>query len=46
MVDAVDYKKKSIRFKAIVGNLLEYYRSFKYILDQVTPKGDKGSLAS
>ncbi|GKV38623.1 hypothetical protein SLEP1_g46512 [Rubroshorea leprosula] len=27
-------------------HILDYYRSFKFILDQVTPKGNGGSLAS
>ncbi|GLT99808.1 hypothetical protein SLE2022_172220 [Rubroshorea leprosula] len=27
-------------------HILDYYRSFKFILDQVTPKGNGGSFAS
>ncbi|GLT78418.1 hypothetical protein SLA2020_499550 [Shorea laevis] len=46
MVEAVDYKKKFISFKVIGGNLLDYYRCVKFILGQVSPKADGGSLAS
>ncbi|GLT78419.1 hypothetical protein SLA2020_499560 [Shorea laevis] len=43
IVEAMDCKKKYMSLKVIGGNLLDHYRSIKFILEQVTPKGDGAS---
>ncbi|GAV84152.1 Bet_v_1 domain-containing protein [Cephalotus follicularis] len=42
MTEAVDYDNKSQTFKTIGGDILKYYKSFKYSM-KVIPK-DEGSL--
>ncbi|CAJ1958849.1 unnamed protein product [Sphenostylis stenocarpa] len=44
VIESIDKKNHKITFKVIDGNLLEHYKSFKYIL-QVTPL-EKGGVAN
>lgn len=43
LIEAVDDEKNSVTFKVVDGPLLEYYKSFRLIV-QATPKGDQSSL--
>ncbi|RDX62050.1 MLP-like protein 43, partial [Mucuna pruriens] len=43
VAESIDRKDNKMTFKVIDGDLLQYYKSFKFIL-QVTPK-EKGSIA-
>ncbi|KZV46401.1 kirola-like [Dorcoceras hygrometricum] len=43
IIEAIDEEKKTISFKVIEGDLLEFYRSFKVIL-QVETNGDTESV--
>ncbi|GAV84153.1 Bet_v_1 domain-containing protein [Cephalotus follicularis] len=42
VIEAIDYDNKSLTFNVIEGDLMKYYKSFKYKL-QAVPKGE-GSL--
>lgn len=44
LVDVIDYKNMFNSYKVIEGELLNVYKSFRFLF-QVTPKADGGSMA-